>query len=136
MRNPMLVQRPGSRCVLGLVSVAAVLSAGLAAAGPAPWVWLPARPVPVPPRGPFVRPPRIPMPGPIPSPYPNPYLVPPRLPQFGNAGSTDRNLVVVPPTYDPQFSKPQGAGIDPGIVAAPRVQGLPIMTPGWRPGRR
>jgi len=139
MRNLMRMQWPRPLGVLGVVVVAVVLSGDLNAAEQAPRVWLPAPSVP--PRGPFFGPPGAPIPSPVPSPFPynipGPYpnLVPPFVPQLGMTRSTDRSLVVVPPAYDPQFLRPRTAEIDPGILAAPRVQGLPIQRPGWRPGR-
>jgi hypothetical protein len=58
---------------------------------------------------------------------------PSALSEFGVGVPTDRCLVVAPP-IDPRSLK-VAASIDPGIFAAPRVQGLPIETARWRPRR-
>jgi hypothetical protein len=55
-------------------------------------------------------------------------LVPPAV------GTIDRSLIV-PSANDPGFVQFAGARIDPRIIAAPRVQGLPIQTAGWMRGR-
>jgi hypothetical protein len=55
---------------------------------------------------------------------------PPALSEFGASVPTDRCLVVAP-SIDPRSLK-VAESIDPGIFAAPRVQGLPIETARWR----
>jgi hypothetical protein len=54
----------------------------------------------------------------------------PSIPSDLDVGvATDRCLVVASP-IDPGSIKVADS-IDPGIFAEPRVQGLPVATPGW-----
>jgi hypothetical protein len=112
-----------------VVVLEAVLGGALAAAEPLPRHRLPRHPVP--PRGPFFGVPALP--SPIPIPMMPQFPVPPVLPEIATTGPTDRCLVI-PAPIDPRSLK-VAASVDPGIFKEPRVQGLPVGSPGWRPWR-
>jgi len=138
MRRPTpLLQGSRPLRALGIVVVVHVLGGVLAAAEPARRGGLPGRSVV--PRRPFFGAPAVPSPFPSPSPFsfsfPNvPQVpVPPALSGFGVTSPTDRCLVI-PSPIDPRSLK-VAASIDPGIFAEPRVQGLPVARPEWRPRR-
>jgi hypothetical protein len=133
------LRRHRSLPTLGMLVIVCLMHADLAVAEPPPGFWNPGQPLPP---GPFFGAPAIPRPVPIP-PYrvpfppqvPNPYTLAPITPLPGMSGSTDRCLVVASGQNDPRFLVTASAGIDPGIIKAPRVQGLPVRPARWRSGR-
>jgi hypothetical protein len=142
MKCSIPVRAPTLLFALATVLVAAVLCVDLAAVEPPPasWAW---RPGPaVPPRGPFFGGQVLPSPIPFPNPNPFPFPLQPQFPfpkglppgafEPGATGSTDRCLIIAS-EIDPGFLKTAAGGIDPGIFKEPRVQGLPIRSPGgWQ----
>jgi hypothetical protein len=134
-----LLRRYIPLCPAGALIIACLLCADLATAEPPPWVWSPGQPLPP---GPFFRARAFPRPVPIP-PYriplppqvPSPYTLAPITPLPGMTGSTDRFLVVAPVQNDSRFVVTSWANIDPGIIHAPQVQGLPVRPARWRSGR-
>ena len=150
MSKPISLLASRTLCALGTVVIVVVLSGDLAAGEPAPGVWVPGPP-PVPPRGPLFVVPAIPSPIPIPLPIPNRPPFPLRFPfSYPYAavtpvpGSTDPCLVVASPETDSRFVVTASAAIDPGFIKEPRVEGLPIRSPGewqgfvtpWEPNER